>query len=271
MRSSLLIIPLSLVGCTDATMAPANNMPTHSSQTLLGAAAIEAVLPSAYSSIMGESGNNFPHSARNLRYQQVFSGSDVVDPTVVGLCLRRDDLFGGSERTQTLRVLLGPTSLDFTNLGGNFSANYSAAPTEVFAGDVVIPASTGNGTPADFDFCIPFTQSYTHPAGSNIIVEVVNTSLVSGNVARDACSGTAATCTTARAFAFSSTGETAALVQSGGVIMKFLSPEPPPPVNPASKDECRQGRWSDFGFRNQGQCIRFIETGLDSRESPPQS
>ena len=28
-----------------------------------------------------------------------------------------------------------------------------------------------------------------------------------------------------------------------------------------SKDECRDGGWQAFGFANQGQCIRFIETG----------
>jgi hypothetical protein len=28
-----------------------------------------------------------------------------------------------------------------------------------------------------------------------------------------------------------------------------------------SKDECRDGGWQAFGFANQGQCIRYIETG----------
>ncbi len=47
--------------------------------------------------------------------------------------------------------------------------------------------------------------------------------------------------------------------------MKLVSPEPPAPVNPIIKSDCMKGGWSDFGFRNQGQCIRFIETGKDSR------
>ena len=33
----------------------------------------------------------------------------------------------------------------------------------------------------------------------------------------------------------------------------------------ASKDDCKDGGWQDQGFRNQGQCIRFVETGKDSR------
>lgn len=32
-----------------------------------------------------------------------------------------------------------------------------------------------------------------------------------------------------------------------------------------SKDDCRTGGWDAFGFVNQGQCVRFIETGQDSR------
>jgi hypothetical protein len=32
-----------------------------------------------------------------------------------------------------------------------------------------------------------------------------------------------------------------------------------------TKDDCKDGGWEDFGFRNQGQCIRFVNTGKDSR------
>jgi hypothetical protein len=35
--------------------------------------------------------------------------------------------------------------------------------------------------------------------------------------------------------------------------------------NPTTQDECKNGGWEDFGFRNQGQCIRFVNTGQDSR------
>jgi hypothetical protein len=45
-------------------------------------------------------------------------------------------------------------------------------------------------------------------------------------------------------------------------------PEPGPVVaaDPASKDECKEGGWEGFSFRNQGQCIRFVNTGGDTRE-----
>jgi hypothetical protein len=263
-RSKIALVAVVFSGCADLTQpTPAVQLDARA-RFSISAAATEVVLPSGYTSVMGELNNSFPHTQRNLRYQQVFLGSDLADPTITGVCLRRDEIFGGASSTQTLAIKLGPTSLDYTSLGSVFDDNYSAPPTEVFSGEVTVPASSGLGTPADFDFCIPFTQSYSHPSGSNLIIEVVNSSLTSTGQPRDACGETAA-CTTSRAFAFSASATTAALVARGGLVMKFVSPEPPAPQQPVVADECRNGGWADFGFRNQGQCIRFVETGFDSR------
>jgi hypothetical protein len=38
-----------------------------------------------------------------------------------------------------------------------------------------------------------------------------------------------------------------------------------PQPDPESKSDCKDGGWQQFGFRNQGQCIRFASTGKDSR------
>jgi hypothetical protein len=35
--------------------------------------------------------------------------------------------------------------------------------------------------------------------------------------------------------------------------------------DPTTKDECKKSGWEQYGFRNQGQCVRFVETGKDSR------
>lgn len=35
--------------------------------------------------------------------------------------------------------------------------------------------------------------------------------------------------------------------------------------DPTTKDQCKKGGWEAFGFKNQGQCVRFVETGKDSR------
>jgi hypothetical protein len=34
-------------------------------------------------------------------------------------------------------------------------------------------------------------------------------------------------------------------------------PQPPPP-GPTSKDDCKNGGWMAFGFKNQGQCIKAV-------------
>ncbi len=36
-------------------------------------------------------------------------------------------------------------------------------------------------------------------------------------------------------------------------------------LDPETKDDCKKGDWEDFGFRNQGLCIQFVNTGKDSR------
>jgi hypothetical protein len=45
-----------------------------------------------------------------------------------------------------------------------------------------------------------------------------------------------------------------------GLIMAFLS------ADPTEKVDCTEGKWADYGFRNQGQCIRFVNTEKDSRQ-----
>jgi len=34
---------------------------------------------------------------------------------------------------------------------------------------------------------------------------------------------------------------------------------------PASKEECKHGGWRRFGFKNQGQCIAFVNHGPQTR------
>ena len=77
----------------------------------------------------------------------------------------------------------------------------------------------------------------------------------------DACvQGGPLLCTTRRAYAFSTTATSAASLFDSGMIMKFLSGDP------QTKDDCKNGGWEQYGFRNQGQCVRFVETGKDSRQ-----
>jgi hypothetical protein len=41
------------------------------------------------------------------------------------------------------------------------------------------------------------------------------------------------------------------------------------PALPTSKDQCKKGGWQDFGvFKNQGDCVSFVETGGTNPPSP---
>jgi len=42
-------------------------------------------------------------------------------------------------------------------------------------------------------------------------------------------------------------------------------PDPAPSADPVAKEDCLDGGWAAYGFDNQGQCVRFVETGKDSR------
>lgn len=55
-------------------------------------------------------------------------------------------------------------------------------------------------------------------------------------------------------------------VDTGDIIVGEVGPDPIEVAgDPATRDECKDGGWEAFGFRNQGQCIRFMNTGFDSR------
>lgn len=38
-----------------------------------------------------------------------------------------------------------------------------------------------------------------------------------------------------------------------------------PPADPVTMDDCKDGGWEVYGFKNQGQCNQFVNTGKDSR------
>lgn len=43
------------------------------------------------------------------------------------------------------------------------------------------------------------------------------------------------------------------------------------PSQPTTMDDCKKGGWQDYpnaGFRNQGDCIRFVQTGTFTCRDP---
>ncbi len=45
------------------------------------------------------------------------------------------------------------------------------------------------------------------------------------------------------------------------VFATYVVPDAlPPPPAPATKEDCMDGGWERFGFKNQGQCIKSVVT-----------
>ncbi|WP_164711003.1 hypothetical protein [Euzebya pacifica] len=59
--------------------------------------------------------------------------------------------------------------------------------------------------------------------------------------------------------------DVAELREVGSGIGYQLTVEPTVIPQPTSKDDCKKGGYADYGFSNQGQCIRYVNTGEDSR------
>ncbi len=36
-------------------------------------------------------------------------------------------------------------------------------------------------------------------------------------------------------------------------------------MSPTTKADCMGDGWKRYGFKNQGQCIKYVETGKDDR------
>jgi hypothetical protein len=50
-------------------------------------------------------------------------------------------------------------------------------------------------------------------------------------------------------------------IQSGEIVVHDFVPPP----RPTSKEQCKNGGWRAFGFRNQGLCVAFVERGARPR------
>jgi len=64
-----------------------------------------------------------------------------------------------------------------------------------------------------------------------------------------------------RGTGFSRTFDDPAILNSTGGDGTDIGAYEHHPSFPTSKDQCKNGGWKAFGFKNQGQCIKFVNTG----------
>ncbi|HKH35611.1 MAG TPA: choice-of-anchor Q domain-containing protein, partial [Rubrobacter sp.] len=48
-------------------------------------------------------------------------------------------------------------------------------------------------------------------------------------------------------------------VDIGAFEVQGIGSEPPPTGTPANKQECKKGGYKEFGFKNQGECIKAVK------------
>jgi len=145
-------------------------------QSLVADTRSGVVLPAAYATQSGTSGNVLPLSWPNfyawpsIRYQQVFLGSELGGMKFFKeLCFRLNSVGVAGIRIITMK--LGSADVDYTTMSRYFDQNYSSAPVTVMSEEETpIDVEVGGGL-QDFYPCFPFSTVYVH-AGGNLVVEM---------------------------------------------------------------------------------------------------
>ena len=180
------------------------------------------VLPTAMTTKVGNSNNYYGVGRANMRYQQVFTGSQVgTVRRFVGHSLRaraRTDS-GGS---QTLEIKVSSTTYSPSTITGTFNTNITSKQTIVFKKKTYnYPTMTLNTNPSKFQIRFKWDNPYLwlKPKGQNLLIEVINTSSKNLLYFPDAISGDS---NVTRIYATSgSTATTGTIGRNYGVVMRF--------------------------------------------------
>lgn len=186
------------------------------------------VVPAAYATTFGESANYFPHGRGNIRYQQVFLGSEVGFRPITGVSFRLDDRFGGAAGTFPITVSVGATTRTPATLtaGVPFAANFDlGGATTVFNGSWSFPAHTPPNTdPSSFVPTIVFDAPviFAGSATRNFLLQFDNNGTTSVTHFFDAAFSPAAT--TSRVWATPIAATPNGSTQNYGLVMCLRGP-----------------------------------------------
>ncbi|MCA8970107.1 MAG: hypothetical protein KDC95_10000 [Planctomycetes bacterium] len=143
-----------------------------------GGAGNGAVGPKAFSAQFGNSANSYPLGTSNIRYQQVFIGSEIGARTIGGIAFRHDEQQVAPAGSTTLRVRIGHTTLTPATIGttSTFASNFnSGGSVLVYDGVYSWPAnSPANNDASAFLPTITFTQPFQFDGTRNLLVEIEN-------------------------------------------------------------------------------------------------
>jgi pullulanase-type alpha-1,6-glucosidase len=111
--------------------------------------------------------------------------------------------------------------------------------------DVLVVVNGGVEPVTIDDPAIPAGDWQLHPVQQASFDDVVRTSTVSGG-------------------AFTVPARTTAVF-----VQLEEEPEPPAPERPTDKHQCFDGGWRDFGFRNQGECVSYVQSRRPDHAGTP--
>lgn len=194
----------------------------HQTSALTGSPGV--VVPAAFEAVFASGENTFPHGWFDMRYQQVFVGTELGGPqTFRELCLRpAEELAEQEPLVRPLTIKLGSTDRTPANIGPDFDANYSSPPTTVFSDEFEMPA-TDRGQLDDWIACAEFSTPFDY-TGGNLLVEMINPAAEEPGVwFADWCERETG-CTTTRLFALDASATTAETVRRDQGLVMRLSP-----------------------------------------------
>lgn len=253
---------LLLAGCADTPMEPAlQGDPSASSLVDLGPgpALAETQITVIDFEALASSGTGVTFVAS---YSE--DGFTLVDPDYAG-----NDAFGAPQSGTTLFYVgpstalvnnMAPGSNGITTLTKDDGGTFEVLSIDLGELDPVSPAPVEvpfTGTRADGS-TVTTTFTTDGAAGFETFTFEGFTDLVSLSWAQQAPFHQFDNITLDPPVADPGTGETPGDPPTG-------EPQDLPTADPVTKADCMNHGWEDFGFRNQGQCVSFVETSKDSR------
>jgi len=200
-------------------------------------------VPAEMRTRMGNSNNRHGVGSANLRYQQIFVGTDFGSQpiTIQGHAYRAPRTTSGRNGgSQTLTIKMSPTTKSPASMSTTYATNITGTETTVFSGTVNYPSLSGyNSDPTLFDVEIKWTKPwvFTPKPGQNVLMEIDNTSTTTLGYYMDASGDVS----TARLYAGGATATTGTKSDNYGLVVCFLT-----------KVGATKGSWRSLGSACDG-------------------
>ena len=234
------------------------------------------VVPNELETVEGNIDNAWPFNNaccyESQRYQQVYAASDFGavsgQQPITQIAFRPDAMSGAAfaATIPSIEIRLSTTTRAPDELSEVFADNVGADDTIVFAGALPLSSSFAGpiGGPKAFDIVINLQTPFVYdPTRGNLLLDVrvfegAFTTFFDAHAADDAVS---------RNYSLMSDSVTdpAGAIDTYGLVTRFTMGSVA--QTPQSADDCKNGGWRTLTradgsrFKNQGDCIQYVNTG----------